>query len=243
MGTARSFTVDQLITEKQFDLRDKLSASRFETGELLAYANRSYEILYMILANMNSDLVASGSGTITLADGTGEYSLSSNSMGDLWLPYKLNKQNRQGKDLFAIYLTDSSSGVHDALPMVSYEDHMDDLLSGTSGESQPQGFYLFGGNIGFSPVPDTTYTCTVLKYIPNFTPLSSASGTTVASSMPFYGIFNQDIGYGIELFAKQRNDVSSVAIEAQLMDYFRVQAIKIMGSRQHQPSSFSPRWR
>ena len=243
MGNARSFTVDQFITEKQFDLRDKLTNGRFETGELLGYANRSYEMIYMILANMNSDMVATGTGTITLADGTAEYTLSSASMGDFWLPYRLNKQNHQGQSLYSIYLTDSSSGVHDALPMIEYEDHMDDLLSGTSGEAQPQGFYLFSGNMGFSPVPDAAYTCTVLKYIPNFTPLSSASGSTPASAMPLYGIFNQDIGYGMELFAKQRNDASTVAVEAQLMDYFREQAIKIMGKRQHQPSSFRPRWR
>lgn len=235
MGNARDVTVANHIVEIQFDLRDKLTNSRFETGELLAYLNRCYEMIYMILVDMNSELVASGTGTITLADGTGEYALSSNSMGDFWLPYRLNKQNRQGQDLYAIYLTDSSSGVHDALPMVAYEDHMDDLLSGTSGKAQPQGFYLFGGYIGFSPVPDAAYTCTVLKYFPNFTALST--------NMPLNNLFNQAMNFGVQMFANNRNDKGNLSIETQLMDYFTEQAMKIMGKRQRQISKFSPRWR
>lgn len=243
MGNARSYTVDEFVTEKRFDLRDKLTNSRYETGELLVYLNRCYEMLHMLLVGMNSELAATGSGTITLADGTEAYALSSNSMGDFWAPFKLHTQNRQRQDVYAIYLTDSSSGVHDALPMIPYEERFEYLQGGTSAEAQPQGFYLFGDYIGFLPVPDTTYTCTIAKYFPNFVALTTASGTTAASDMPFKNIFNQDIGYGMEMMARMRNDVFTVAMETSLMDYFRERAIKIMGLRVETKSKFSPRWR
>lgn len=237
MGSARTYTVANLITEVQFDLRDKLTNSRFETSEILAYFNRCYEMIFMLLVGMNSELAATGSGTITLVDGTETYALASNTMGDFWVPYKLYTQNRQGQDTYAIYLTDASSGIHDTLPMIPYEERFEYLQGGTASEAQPQGFYLFGDYIGFLPVPDAAYTCTIAKYFPNFV------GLSVNESCPFRNIFNQDILHGIQMFANNRNDKSNLAIETQLMDYFRERAMKIMGMRMEEKSKFSPRWR
>jgi hypothetical protein len=237
MGNARTYTVANLITEVQFDLRDKLTASRYETNELLAYFNRCYEMIYMILVGFGSDLVYTGSGTITTVAGTETYALASNTMGDFWLPYKLNKQDSQGEDLYAVYLTDSSSSIYPPLPMVTYDERFDYLQGGTSSRAQPQGFYLSADNFGLLPVPDAVYTVTIAKYCPNFVVLATSDGC------PFRHTFNQDILHGMSLFANNRNDKASLAVETQLMDFFRERAMKIIGMRTADKSSFSPRWR
>lgn len=173
MGSARTITTNDFIDEIRHELRD-VDEAQYTDDELLVYVNRCYELITQILIDDNSELAATGSaGSITLADGTETYDLASNSMGDLWLPFQVGFDDN-GERLYAIYLTDASGNVYPPLEMCDYQDRYDYLTSGSTSEGRPTAFYLHGDYIGFLPVPDATYTCTVDRYFPNWEPLSTS---------------------------------------------------------------------
>lgn len=228
MGNARTITAATLIGQVAHELRDTAQQQYTSPGgtahdELFVYLNKCLEMIYMILTADNSELITTGSGTITTVDGTEAYDLSANSMGDFWAPAKINGGMYDGE--WEIYVVDSSSTVYSPMEMVPYGERFHYLQSGTAAESRPTQFYLNAGNIGLLPVPDAAYTLTIPRYIPNFTPLSATS-----DNMPHYNLFNQQIVEGIKMIAKQRNNTPA-AYESVMMDMFQARALEIANLR------------
>lgn len=222
MGDARDVLASAIITTARYDLRDA-NVGQWTAAELLAYLNRCLELIHEILVDFNAELIATGSGTITLADGTEAYDLSSNSMGDFWAPFRIFSE--ESENAVAVYLTDADGNVYEPLEIVEYADRFAYLQSGSTAESRPTGIYLKGDYMGFLPVPEATYTATIPAYFPNFTPLSAAT-----ENMPLKNIFNMQVIEGIKLIAKHR-EAGSVTVEAALMEVFQQRAWAILQKR------------
>jgi len=226
MGNARTVTVENFIDQIAYELFDSDDIQFDHDTEMFEYVKKCVEMIYQILVDCNSELAATGSGTITTVAGTEAYDLSSNSMGDFWQPYKIDA-DRDGA-IYAIDATDSSSNVYPPLHMIEYKERFPYRQAGSTSRGRPTAFYLDSDNIGLLPVPDAAYTITVHKYFPNYVPL-----TGITSNMPYKNLFNLEIGEGIKLYAKTRNE-QNANIEASLMAMFNERAMKLMrGRRKH----------
>jgi hypothetical protein len=230
MAAARTITISDFIDQINYDLRNTKSVE-FTDAEMLIHINRMFEMIYYILFDMNSELILSSGSTVSTVAGTETYALSSDfaaNISDLWAPYRLEGDNyREGH--CAVYITDSSSVIYEPLEMVEYAERYSYLIAGSTSRTRPVSFYIDGDNIGLLPVPDAVYTLTIDKYFPNFTPASAAS-----ENMPYKNIFNQAIGNGVKLLAKNRND-DSIAVETELMKIFTDAAKRIVKYRRHRP--------
>ena len=238
MGDARSVLASAIISNVAYELRDK-AAQQYtystDHDELFVYLNKCLELIYSILADENSELVTTGSGTITTVAGTETYALASNSMGDFWLPSKITGGRYHGD--YEIYMTDAESNIFPPIDLIPYGDRYSYLQAGSSARSRPVTFYLNGANIGFLPVPDAVYTVTVARYIPNFVPLEDAT-----KAMPHKNLFNQQVEEGVKMIAKNRNSGGS-GYESVMMDLFQQRALEIARGRAKVDFSIKPRFR
>lgn len=182
-------TLQTLVTDVKYKVRDP-NGNQYSDPEILAAVNGIIEEITLKLQNIESNLVYSH-GTITLADGTKEYTPSFSHMGFLddgvWIddesvPLKFtHESNRQS---------------------LGYEDDTD--------EGEPVYFYFEeGGDVGFIPTSDDTYTVNVHYWKPMTTL------TTIATDdLPFEGIWNTYIKQKLimDLLDRQGKDISKKAI-------------------------------
>lgn len=218
MGDARTVTTTTIKTQLRYELRD-VNSTQYTDAELLSYINKCLEIAYEELVDYNSEIVRTGSGTITTVAGTQKYALSSNSMGDFWAPSKLWIEEYEPMEMC------TEDDLFDAIN--AYE------VSASSGRALPDEYCIIGDYVWFKDIPDDAYTVQV-RYFPNFTPL------TTGGTMPFRNLFNQEVVEGVKLFAKYRNN-KGVQVEAILRDIFHTRAMKIVGRRMVKTASFIPR--
>ena len=227
MGSARTITVANFITQNLYHLRDPNGNNYNKDGayaELLGYINECNELIYEILTDENSDLICTGTGTVTTVAGTQSYDLSSNSMGDFWLPEKL-ENNR-----YAVWISE-----YEPMEMCDQNALYDAINANegtTTSRSQPDRFCIKGDYIWFETVPDDAYTVN-FRYFPNFVPLASTS-----VNMPYKNLFNNQIKEGVILYAKRRNELG-IQIEAILQDMFLARALKIARKRTKTESRFT----
>lgn len=231
MGDARTVAASDIITKVLYELRDPDGNNYNKDGgyaELLGYINRCNELIYEILVDENSELVRTGSGTITTVAGTQNYTLADNDMGDFWLPTRLKH------DRYAVWISE-----YEPMQMCEEEDLYDAINANegsSTSQAMPERFCLIGGDIWFEDVPDAVYTVN-LRYFPNFTPLADTDAT-----MPYKNLFNNDIIEGVKLFAKHRNQIG-VSIDATLKNMFQQRALRLSRLRRKDPVSITPRIR
>lgn len=221
MGNLRTYLVSEMITDLRYELRDTVTTYQYADAELTSYINKVSEIIHMMLIDAESEIVRTGTGTITTVAGTQSYDLDDNSMGDLWVPHRV--------------------WVDEYEPMTMCEEW--ELFDGINAEersetghrSLPEKYYLEDDDIWFREVPDDAYTVR-LKYYPNYTLV------TTTDACPFRHIFNQDIIEGVKILAKNRNEMD-VQVDAVLKDYFEGISRKIMKRRQYKKITIRPAMR
>lgn len=206
MGSARAITAATFIDQINYELRNT-NEHQFTEDESLVYINKMYEMIYMLLCDMRSELVRTGSGSVTTVAGTETYSLTTATMGDFWMPWRIqiSKYNpmRQVQE-------------DDRWEYKIYEDN-----SSTALRSRPTMFYIRGDYLGLLPIANAVYTVNVF-YFPNFVPLAN-SGV----NMPLNNLFNQQIGEGLKFLAKNREENPNSNIDALLMKMFMDRANKL----------------
>jgi len=219
MGDARTYTAAQLITDLRYELRDEVSG-QYADAELLSFINKYLEITYEFLIYYESDLVRTGTGTITTAAGTQSYALASNSMGDFWLPHKIWVSEYEEMEMCP------EEDIYAAL-------HLEEK-SETGHRRRPIKFCLVGDYVWFEQVPDDTYTVN-LRYYPNFVVLANVDAT-----IPLKNLFNQQIVEGVKVMAKYRNELN-VHFDALLKEIYEDRAMKIMYKRSVRESRITPK--
>jgi hypothetical protein len=221
MAAAREVAASTIITQILYELRDPNGTNYNKDSayaELLGYLNRCNELIYEILVDEDSELVRTGSGSLSTVDGTQSYDLSANTMGDMWVPHR-------------VWIS-----TYDPMEMCEETDLYDAITAEESSDNArtiPEEYCIVGDYIWFRDVPDAAYTVN-LRYFPNFVPIT---GTT--SNMPYKNLFNNDIIEGIKLFAKNRNE-RSFQVEALLKDVFMEKALRITRKRRKQNVGFRP---
>ncbi len=229
MGSAESVLASAIITQVLYELRDPNGYVYNKDGafaELLGYINRCLELIYEILLDKESEIIYTGTGTITTVAGTQNYDLSANTMGDFWAPRKL-RRNR-----YSVWIS-----TLDPMDMCEEDDLFDAINANegsTTSRAQPDRFCILGDYIWFEFVPDQAYTVN-LKYYPNFVKLAA-----VTSAMPYKNLFNNDVVEGVKLFAKHRNERSFNA-EAILKDRFTQRALRVERRRRRRDVGFRPK--
>ena len=216
MADARTQTAEQMLDRVNYELRNS-HQKQFSSAEMLSYVNKWCEFIYMLLCEDGSDLVRTGTGTITTASGTQTYDLSSNSMGDLWFPYK-------------VWI----SG-YEPMEMCSEDDRYEYVMAVDNGDTNysiPDRFYIESDTIGLLPFPDDEYTLNI-KYYPNFVPLSASS-----ENIPFKNLFNLVLEEGAVITAKNRESYGS-SVDAALMEIFKDRALFVTKMRQKQTVAMS----
>lgn len=225
MGDARVTTGTQLLARVNYELRNA-SAVEWIAAEMLEYINKWLEFTYMILAEAESDIVMTGSGSFVTVAGTERYSLATNSMGDLWyIPGCLEAENSNVR----------ISGTGGLLLGERNErtPHLIAKDNGTGSYTQPNKFYLHQGYIGLLPFPDAVYTIYIQDYVPNFVPL-----TLITETIPFQNLFNLQLEEGAKIIAKGREGYGS-GTDAVLMELFQDRAVSILRKRQKQNNRFT----
>jgi hypothetical protein len=221
MAAAVTVTAAQLITRIRYELYDN-NSTQYSDPELLAYINKSLEMIHEILVENRSELVRTGTGTITTVAGTPNYDLSANGMGDLWISHRVWVTGEELMEMIEEYdLYDSINAEEDG---------------STGHRSEPDEYCLIGEYIWFEETPDAIYTIN-LRYFPNFVPLAATT-----ENMPLKNLFNQSIIEGSKVLAKHRNNFD-IQIDAILKDIFQEQAMKIMRRRRIRPISIVPKMR
>ena len=214
MGSAQTVAASAIITGIRYQLRDA-NSKQYADAELLAYINDWNAEVYKALVYDQSELVRTGTGTITTVAGTETYVLSDNTMGDFWAAHRVWVAGFDPLD------QEDESARYD------YEQ-----TDGTFTRGQPESFYIEAGSMGFVPVPDAAYTVR-LKYFPEFAPIASTAG-----AMPYRNLFNQQIAYGAQLTAKARQ-MQNAAIETSMMQLHADIAHKIVSLRSKSNSRFT----
>ncbi len=177
MAASQDTTAETIVDQVDYEMRNT-RRKQYTGNELFEYLRKCVEMIYAILVDNNSELIATGSGSFSTVAGTEAYDLSSNSMGDLWTIYKLTMDD----PAYAVYLTDASSNVYAPLEMVEYENKYSYLQNASANRNRPTGFYLFGDNMGLLPVADAVYTVTIDKYFPNYVPIMGSLSTWVKNT-------------------------------------------------------------
>ena len=221
MSSARTVTVSEFKTRLNYELRNSYEVE-WITAEVLSYINKWNEFIYMLLAEHESDLVMTGSGSFTTSEGVERYLLADNSMGDLWTIPGCEDADDSNVRL-------SGLGGLELCEKKERTEHLIAKDQGSSSYSQPSKFYLHNGYIGLLPFPDSTvYTVYIEDYIPNFTPLADENAT-----MPYQNLFNIVFEEGAKIVAKNREGYGS-ATDAVLMELFQDRAMSIIRQRQKQ---------
>lgn len=229
MGDARTVAASDVISSILYELRDPDGNNYNKDGayaELLGYINRCNELIYEILVDENSELVRTGSGTVTTVAGTQSYALADNDMGDFWLPARLKY------DRYAVWISE-----YEPMEMCEQEDLYDAINANegsTTSRAMPERFCVIGDNLWFEEVPDAAYTVN-LRYFPNFVPLADTNAT-----MPYKNLFNNDIIEGVKIFAKHRNQIG-VNVDSALKNMFQQRALRLSRMRNKQPVTIHPR--
>ena len=231
MGAAQTYTAANIFTEALYKLRDPNGTNYNldgEYAELLTYLNSCLRLIHEILIKEDSELVRTGTGTITTVAGTQYYSLADNTMGDLWAVRKLQR-NR-----YAIWVSE-----YEPMTMCEEDDLYDAINneeSGNTSRTRPEEFCIIGDNLWFKDVPDAAYTVNV-RYYPNFVPL-----TATTDAVPYKGLFNNEMVEGVVLLAKHRNEIG-VQVDALLKDMMHERAMQVTRRRQKKCVSIVPRMR
>lgn len=225
MGDARAVLISSLTTLFNYELRNE-HAKQWDATETLSYVNKWLEFIHMILIEHESELVQTGSGTITTVAGTDEYALADNSMGDLLaIPHGDDDYSR---------VRISGVGI---LTLGDRKDRTAHLISkdaATTAYSQPSEYYLHGGNFCLLPFPDAVYTIYITDYMPDYTAI-----TAVTESAPYKNLFNNVLVEGVKIIAKNRESYGT-AIDAALMELFTDRAMSIIRKRQKQDFGLEP---
>ncbi len=163
-------------------------------------------------------MVRTGTGTVATVNGTETYDLSANSMGDLWVPYK-------------VWITGS-----DPMAQVEEEDRWSYIDSdGNLSNDEPVEYYLDADHyIGFLDEPDAAYTVNFIYY-PNYVYESSD-----ANNVPYRGQFNSSIIEGMKMWARNRSR-SPASVEAALLAYFQDMGLKLDRKRRVRQSAITVR--
>ena len=217
MGSARTVTAEELKTRVNLELRNT-HQHQFVEAEILAYINKWLEFTHQFLIESASDLVRTGTGTITTEEGVELYSMTDNSMGDLLTPHK-------------VWVSGSTP-----MEMVPESDRDEYVMSNetdASGYSEPTTFYIEGEYVGFLPFPDDAYTVKV-KYYPEFVPLAAITAT-----IPYRNLFNLQLEEGAKILAKNRENYGT-SVDTALMELFKDRAKAIVDMRQKQKVCISP---
>lgn len=217
MGSARTVTAEDIKTRVNLELRNTHQV-QFTEAEVLAYINKWLEFIHQFLIESASDLVRTGTGTITTVEGTELYSLSDNSMGDLLTPYK-------------VWV--SGSIPMELVPESDRDEYVMSDETDASGYSEPTTFYIEGEYVGFLPFPDDAYTVKV-KYYPEFVPLEDIDAT-----IPYRNLFNLQLEEGAKIIAKNRENYGT-SVDAALMELFKDRAKAVIDMRQKQNICLSP---
>jgi len=220
MGAARTVTTTTIKTDVRYELRDE-DKVLYSDAELLAYINKCLEMTYEILVYEKSELIRTGTGTVTTVAGTQSYALADNTMGDLWVPHRIWVDTYEPMDWC------EEEDLYDTIN--------EEEAGNTSHRSQPDEYCIVGDYLWFKEAPDDAYTVR-LKYFPNFIPL------TTGGTMPYKNLFNQEIIEGVKLLAKYRNELD-VQIESILKDLFQNRALKIMRMRRTKTIKITPKWK
>lgn len=213
-------TVAEKIIQIEYELRNE--SGEFTDAELLAYFNKSYEVLYGVLVNRESELVRTGTGSFVTVAGTQSYDLTgvASPVTDLWLPDKVWVSENEPMDM---------CGETDLYDTINEEE-----AGNTGHRCEPTEYCLVGDTMWFKESPDAVYTIN-LKYFPSFTALSAAS-----SNMPLSGIFDQSLSQSVIFIAKNRNE-TQISVEGQLMTVFEEAALNLTKRRRYKPKQFSVR--
>jgi len=204
-------TLSTIITRARYKVRDTdalIYASDDDDAILVSFANDILHEIWADLRRVESNL-AYGHGTITLSDGTIEYTPSFSFEGfmddGVWL---------DGEDWYLTQVDEADKVLFD------YDD--------TNSESEPEHFYVTeDGNVGFLPVPDTTYTV----YCQYWKPLTEFEDTT--DTVPFAGIWDQFMieRLAMEMLGVQERDVRFQALKVDMAHDRAMAAVYNRGCR------------
>lgn len=208
--------VNTIITECRYALIDT-EKTQFSDTELINYLNECCDIVHQTLVDMKSELVRTGTTTITTASGTERYTLPD----DLWRTHKVWAD---GEDP----MEECEEG--DRYQYVKSEEDGD-----TSARTTPDSYYLEGDNIGLLPYSDSIYNINIIYY-------PAYSELVLTDTMLYKGFFNSQIRQGIILLAKNRNELGS-PVEGVLMDIYQNRALALTRSRRKKVYQMSPRWK
>lgn len=218
MGTLRAVTAADLITKARYELRDT-NTRVFEDAELLRYLNKSCDVIYSLLIDLESDMVLTGSENFNTVAGTETYDKAAQGFDDIWT------MNQIWVDTYPPMEQVEESERYD---YVNQEE-----AGNTGGRSIPEKYYFAGDNVGLLPIPDDVYTIR-LTYYPNFVPLASTSAT-----VPFKNLFNLELVESLLIFAKNRNQRNFNLNEA-LLNIFSDRAKRIVKKRRVRNVSIRP---
>ena len=209
MATAKVVSAADLIGHVRYDLRDARIRT-YTDPEMLAYLNRMLEDVHSELVDWESELVCTGSGTITTVAGTEEYDLNTASIGDLLLPH-------------AVWVSGMPE-MEEVGKSRRYQFVQAEQSSTGSGRGEPYMYYVAASSLGLLPIPDGVYTVYV-EYFPEFSPLES-----VEDPMPYRNMFNRVVEEGLKLISKVRQNRPAV-LEGTFMNELKMQVGNIMRKR------------
>lgn len=218
MGELRTYTVESFITDLRYELRDTVTVYKYTANELLSYINKCAEMVHIMLIDKESELVRSGSGTITTSAGTQSYDLDSNSMGDLWAPHRVWVDEKEPMTICEEWEL--------------YDGINAEERSETGHRTEPQKYCIIADYIWFKEVPDDAYTVR-LKYYPGYALLASDT------QMPYRNLFNQSILEAVKIVAKNRDEID-VQIDAILKTHFENEIKKVLRRRTVKKIYFRP---
>jgi len=207
-------TLQTVVTDARYKVRDS-NGNQYSDAEVLAAVNIILHEIHDKLSNIESNLVY-GHSTITLADGTKEYTPSFSHQGFLndgvWL---------DGNEW---YLTQTEEPDRVGL---GYED---DTLEG-----EPRYYYLTeDGKVGFIDTPDAIYTCHVYYWKP-LTELTAVATDT----LPWNGIWNTFIHRRLimDLLERNERDTSRQAVLASMAETQAMNRTYNLGTRRRKVTS------
>lgn len=207
--------ISTIIESARFKL-DDVDVKNWTDKELLTYFNYWNEHIYKLLVLDRSELVRTGAGTIAGLANTEVYTLSDESITDLWVPYRVWEYGKKPLTLGA------------EADRMEYEQ-----ASGVAISGDPEKYYLEGGTIGFLPAPAVNTTFRI-KYWPIFSPAYSED-----QDIPYLGIFTRTIEEGVVMLAKNRGR-RNATIETSLMQLHQDIEAQIMRRRRQARYQFTP---
>ncbi len=219
MGVEQTTTVAALTDRCNWELRNSDDV-QYTDPEQLVYYNKTVELLHQVLIDEESALVRTGTGTLATVNGTETYDLSANSMGDLWIPYK-------------VWIAGS-----DPMEQCEEGDRWEYIDSdGNLSNDEPSKYYLDAGHyIGFLDEPDAVYTVNFVYY-PNYVYVTVDTG-----NVPYRGLLNSAIIEGMKMWARNRSR-SPASVEAALLAYFQDMGLKLDRKRRVRQSAITVRKR